>query len=484
MGDRALPHGNMINGSWEPTTGPEREVTDPATGAVLAVINDADAGDVDRAVLAAQDAFSGWWSDGLPRRARAMRHIADLIAANGRELALIETLDTGKPLAQSETDVAMAEQYFRFYAEAASHLFGDVIPSKPHLEVRTEREPFGVIGHITPWNAPISQLTRGVAPSLAVGNTVVVKPSELAPLSSIFFAELVREALPAGVFNLIIGDGATAGAALAGHPRIDHLTFTGSVRTGRTVSKSAADNLVATNLELGGKSPAIVFPDADLPVAAQAATNALIRNSGQSCSALTRFLVHRDVEAEFTQLVLDNVRKLTVGPGVDGHDVGPLITASQRDRVLELVQRAIESGAELLIGSAAAPGAPGLSAGTFAAPTVLRVHSASEIARTEVFGPVQCIIPFDSAADALEIANDSDYGLAAAVFTNDLRVASRFSREIHAGQVQINGFIGAGMEIPFGGYKHSGHGREKGFEALIGYTQVKAIVTHHTLPKQ
>lgn len=474
---REIPRGNLIGGFWRPSTGADRDIIDPATGKRLANVVDATVADVDMAVRAARIAFEPWWALGHAERATYMEAAADTIAAHADELARVETLDTGKPLSQSQTDISVSEQYFRFYAHAAAQLFGEVIPSSPKLQVSTAREPYGVVAHITPWNAPISQLTRGVAPSLATGNTVVVKPSELAPLSSLLLAELLKDVLPAGVINVVAGDGQITGAALAGHHEIDHLTFTGSVRTGRLVAQAAAENIVAVNLELGGKSPAIVFPDADLEVAAQAATNAMIRNSGQSCSALTRFIVHRDVEAEFTRILLAKVAALTIGAGIDNPDIGPMVCMPQRDRVLAIVQGAIDDGADLLCGSAVAP-AGRLAVGAFAEPTVLRVSADSEIARTEVFGPVQCIIPFEAEREALEIANDTEYGLASAVFTQDIRVVNRLTRAIRAGQVQVNGFIGAGMEIPFGGYKHSGHGREKGFEALYGYTQVKAIVTH------
>ncbi len=471
--------GAMIGGEWFSADGPERIVIDPADDTPLAVVHDASPNLVDKAVASARNAFESWADTPITGRVAALEAVADALAANAELLARIETIDTGKPLNQSVSDIRIGERYFRYYAHAAQHLFGDWIPLGPATHAYTRREPYGIVAHITPWNAPISQLTRGVAPSLAVGNTVVVKPSELAPLSSLVLADIVRRILPPGVFNLVPGDGITTGHALAAHPDIDHLTFTGSVATGIAVSAAASANIVATNLELGGKSPAIVFPDADLDAAVKSATGALIRNSGQSCSALTRFIVHRDVVDEFSTRLASRVEKLSIGAGIDDPDVGPLVSAKQRDRVFGLVERAIGQGAVAFTGGSAPLVVTGHENGYFAQPTVLGgVTADMEIAQTEVFGPVQTVIAFETEAEALAIANGTEYGLASAVFTTNINVASRLSAKLRAGQVQINGFVGAGAEIPFGGYRHSGHGREKGFEALYGYSQVKAVVTH------
>lgn len=478
-GGRTLPQGSFIHGAWVPSTGPLRDVFDPATGARLATVREAAPEQVAAAVASAREAQQAWAATSVHEREAVLVEAARVIVEHADLLAMVETLDTGKPLSQSKTDVSIADQYFRFYAHASRHFFGETIPSASNLEVRTQREPHGVVAHITPWNAPLSQWSRGVAPSLAVGNTVVVKPSELAPLSTLLVADLLKDVLPPGIMNVVPGDGVVTGAALASSPGIDHLTFTGSVATGIRVSQAAAANVVATNLELGGKSAAIVFPDADLERAAAAAANALVRNTGQSCSALTRFIVHSEVADEFERLLVDATSTMTMGAGVDDHTLGPLVSERQRDRVVEMVQRAVSSGATIATSGDLVPTAAALSEGWFVSPTVLTNVSADmEVATTEVFGPVQTVLRFDDEAEAVRIANGTDYGLTAAVFTRDIGIASMLSRSLRAGQVQINGFVGAGMEIPFGGVKHSGFGREKGFEALRGYTQVKTIVTH------
>jgi len=482
VGDRVLsnlPAGAFVGGSWVEVTGPTRSVLDPSNGEMIATLRDSTSDTVDAAVAAARWAFEPWWGLSTAERSRVLEQVADALDAAADDLCLLESVDTGKPLSQARSDVATASHYFRFYAHAAQHLFGDVIPLSVNTLARTVPEPYGVVAHITPWNSPLSQLARGVAPSLAVGNSVVIKPSELAPLSSLAFADLVSGIVPPGVINVVPGDGVGAGAALAGNPGIDHLTFTGSVPTGIAVSIAAARNVVATNLELGGKSAAIVFPDADISAAARTAAAAITRNSGQSCSALTRFIVHRSIRDRFEDLLVDRVSQLRAGPGRDDPDLGPLVSAGQRDRVFGLIEDAAREGGEVRIGGASAPTYLINSGGFWVAPTVITgVRPDMAMANTEVFGPVQTVIEFSEEDEAIDIANGTPYGLTAAVFTSDGRTAERAARRLRAGQVQINGFAGAAVEVPFGGYRHSGHGREKGFAAMLGYTQTKAIVTH------
>jgi aldehyde dehydrogenase (NAD+) len=460
--------------------GPAIVVEDPATGDELARLPEAGPADVDAAARAARAAFEGEWG-GLTAaaRGRVLLGLAAALRDRAEELAGLESLDTGKPISQARTDVATAARYLEYYGGAADKLLGETIPSEDGAFVYTIREPLGVVAHITPWNSPLSQMFRGVAPSLAAGNTVLVKPSEVAPLSTQAVAEILVDAgLPRGACEVVVGRGATTGAAVVDHPLVVHVTFTGSVATGAAVMAAAAPRIVPVSLELGGKSPTIVLPDADLDAAVDAAAAAVIRNAGESCFATTRILVHASVHDDFAQRLVARFGDLTVGPGAEDPDLGPVSSRQQLDRVLELLDSAIAEGATVACGGGRIDD-PALAGGHFVAPTVLSdVHNRMRVAREEVFGPVQCVLRFETEDEAVAIARDSDYGLAAGVFTRDFAAVHRLARRLEAGQVQVNRYPAGGVEAPFGGYKRSGIGREKGLEALRHYTQTKTVIAH------
>lgn len=468
----------VIDGKWAPR-GEQRifDVADPATERVLRQFESTSGTGIDDAVRSAHQAWDGWWRRTAPaERAHALLRAAEILGENAATLAVLESLDTGKPISQARGDIAVCVRYLEYYAGAADKFGGETIPQPSGTLVYTIREPHGVVAHITPWNSPISQMIRGIAPCLAVGNTVVVKPSELTPMTTTLVALLMAEAaLPPGVCNVVLGDGPQVGQSLVRHELVRHVTFTGSVLGGREVGKSAADRIIGFNLELGGKSPTIVMPDANLDSAAEAGALAVIRNSGQSCMATTRLIVHRSVSDEFVEKVASRIGGLSLGHGLEDPDLGPLVSEQQRNRVLSFVEAAQGLGAEVVIGGASA--GTGTEQGYFVAPTLITdVDSSTPIVREEVFGPVQLVMVFDDVDEAVDLANDTEYGLAAGIFTKDVAVAHHVAGRLQAGQVQINRYRMAGVEVPFGGYRNSGVGREKGIEALRHYTQVKSVI--------
>ncbi len=454
------------------------EVVDPATGAPFAELAAGGAAQVDAAVTAARRAQPAWAGTPASGRARVLRRLSGLIAARRDALAAIECRDTGKPLRQAYADVDVAARYLEFYAGAVETLYGDtMIPSAGHLAY-TLREPFGVTGHIVSWNYPLQISARTVAPAIAAGNCAVLKPAEEAALGPLAMARLAHEAgLPAGVLNVVPGRGQDAGAALAAHTGIDHLSFTGSSEVGRLVTVAAAAQHIPVVLELGGKSPNIVFADADLDAAVPMITNAILQNAGQTCSAGSRLLVQSSLHAELVERLAGTFAAVRIGRGADDPDLGPLISAGQRDRVQRRVGAAVEGGAGRLVHGGGVP--EGVEAGGFFdAPTVLDdVDPSAEIAREEVFGPVLATSAFEDEDHAVALANGTDYGLIAAVWTRDVGRAHRMAAAVQAGQVFVNTYgAGGGVELPFGGVKRSGHGREKGLEGLVAYTQTKSVV--------
>lgn len=467
---------NAIIDGGEVSAGQTFQDLDPSTGDVLAEVARCGADEVDSAVKAARRAHEETWRNATPaERSRVLHRISEGIRAAREELARLESQDTGKPLRQAFTDVDVAARYFEFYANCIESLYGDTIPALSDVFVYTLREPFGVTGHIVPWNYPIQIASRSVAPALAVGNCCVLKPAEDTPLTALRLARIALDAgLPPGALNVVPGYGEEAGDALAHHPDIDHLSFTGSVEVGVLVSKAAAERVIPVTLELGGKSPNVVFADADLDAAVPVIVNSILQNAGQTCSAGSRLLVDASVHDRVVEAVAAQFEKATIGPGLQDPTLGPLINADQLARVSGYVDRARGGATARLVTGGSRP--EDLS-GYFYRPTLFdNVAADSPLALEEVFGPVLAALPFKTMEDARQIANSTDYGLIAAIWTRDVARAHRLARDIKAGQIYINNYgAGGGVELPFGGYKRSGHGREKGYEALREFTQTKTV---------
>ncbi|MCC3767694.1 aldehyde dehydrogenase family protein [Streptomyces sp. UNOC14_S4] len=454
-------------------------VLDPSTGQPCARVSRCGPADVDRAVAAARTAFETTWRDTTAAdRAAACRAVARTLREHRGELAALECLDTGKPLRQAYADADVAARYFEFYAGTVEALYGQTLLGHADLLAYTLQEPHGVCGHIIPWNYPMQLTARTVAPALAAGNTCVLKPAEDAPLTPVRIAELVAEAgVPAGVLNVVPGLGAEAGAALAGHPGVDHLAFTGSRATGQTVMTAAARSVVPLALELGGKSPHLVFADHDPEAAVPCIVASITEHAGQNCSAGSRVLVHHSVHERLTAAIAAAFTDLRVGPGAGDPDLGPLISARQLGTVLGHIGRGRKS-ARLVTGGGVPAGVP--AGGFYVEPTLFDdVPPDADIAQQEVFGPVLCVTPFGEPAEAVALANATAYGLSAGVWTRDVGLAHAVARELRVSQVFVNTYSAAGgVELPFGGCRQSGFGREKGFAALLEYTRVKAVAIH------
>ncbi|CAG4888394.1 aldehyde dehydrogenase family protein [Paraburkholderia saeva] len=473
---------HFIGSEWSSSSGGETiEVIDPSDGQPFTRLARGTAADIDRAVQAARRAYEGaWGAANAADRGRVLYRLSMLVTACHEELAKLEARDTGKPLRQARADASALARYFEFYAGAADKLHGETLPYQSGYTVFTIREPHGVTGHIVPWNYPMQIFGRSVGAALAAGNACVVKPAEDACLTVLRVAELAAEAgLPAGALNVVTGYGHEAGAALARHPGINHISFTGSPATGRLVAQMAADNHVPVTLELGGKSPQIVFADADLEAALPVLVSAIVQNAGQTCSAGSRVLIAREIYEPLLDRLGTAFHALRVGPSVADLDCGPLISAKQQQRVWDFLSDAQHDGVAMAAHGEVIAEAP--ETGFYQAPTLLRdVPPTHRLAREEVFGPVLAAMPFSDEDDAVALANGTPYGLVAGIWTRDGARQLRLARRVRSGQVFINNYgAGGGVELPFGGVGHSGHGREKGFEALYGFTVLKTVAIRH-----
>ena len=472
----------FINGQWRAgASGATLALGNPSDGSVLAEIARGNAADIDAAVYAARGALAGDWGRlSAAERGRILLRMSAAVAAQADRLAHLEALDVGKPLRQGRADALALARYLEFYGGAADKVHGQTIPFATGYTAFTLREPHGVTGHIVPWNYPMQIIGRSVGAALAMGNACVLKPAEEACLTALALAQIAHDAgLPAGALNVVPGLGEEAGAALCAHPGVDHLSFTGSVEVGVLVQTAAAQRAAPVTLELGGKSPQVVFDDADLDAALPFLVNAGIQNAGQTCSAASRILVQRGVFERVVEAMAERYRALKVGPALADLDVGPLISAAQRTRVQGFLDRAARDGLKVAARATLVGDAP--TGGHYLCPTLFaHIAPDHELAQQEVFGPVQVVMPFDDEAHAIALANGTDFGLVAGVWTRDGARQLRMARALRCGQVFINNYgAGGGIELPFGGVKRSGHGREKGFEALYGFSTLKTVALHH-----
>ena len=478
----------FIDGAWTTSaSGRTSERLSPSDGTLVGTYARGDGTDVDRAVAAARRAFDEgpWPTLAAPKRAAIMRRAAELLRERADPIGLRISLELGKPIAMARNEVVMTAEVFEYYAALVLDQRGEVVSQHAATALGLIlKEPVGVVGMITPWNFPLLLLSWKVAPALAAGCTMVAKPASLTPGSTLDLASVLADAgVPAGVYNVVTGGGVEVGQALAEHPRVDKIAFTGSTEVGQTVMRAAVGTVKKVSMELGGKSPNIVFADADLEQAVRGAYWGIFLNTGQACQAGSRLLVQRDVHEEFVSRLAEMAAKSAVGdPLADGTQIGPVVDESQLAIVMDYIGRGIDQGARLVVGGNRLGG--DLAQGNFVEPTIFdNVGVDDAIAREEIFGPVLAVTPFDTAQDAVRIANDSQYGLAAAVWSSNINTAVNTSKQLRAGTVWINAYHDAGLPfcMPMGGYKSSGIGRELGREGLAEYFETKAI--HLRLPK-
>ncbi|MDN4594510.1 aldehyde dehydrogenase family protein [Polycladomyces subterraneus] len=472
-----------IDGKWTASSSGEfRQVINPANGEVIAVVTEGTAKDVKKAVAAAKRAFyeDGWWDTPAVERARLLFKLADRLEEQAEEFAELEVKDNGKPYREATVDVADAVACFRYYAGLATKPHGQTYEVADPMQSVVVREPIGVCGQIIPWNYPLLMAAWKLAPALAAGNTVVFKPSEITPLSAIKLFEIIEEVgFPPGVANLVLGEGKTVGHEIAVNHDIDKVAFTGGTATGRSIMKAASGNLKKISLELGGKSPNIVFADADFETALDYALFAIFVNQGQVCSAGSRLLLEESIHDEFIEKLVERAKKIKVGPGNDPDtEMGPLISEAHMNKVLNYIKIGQEEGAQLVCGGKRIT-ENGLEKGYFVEPTIfIDTKPDMRIVQEEIFGPVLVVQKFKDEAEAIRLANDTVYGLAGAVFTQDGAKAQRVVRKLRAGITWINTYHPTYNEAPWGGYKQSGIGRELGTFGYEEYTEVKQINTN------
>ena len=474
-----IRHQLFINGEFVDAESGETQATlNPHDNSVIAHVAMAGKADIDKAVAAASTAFPAWARMAAADRGRILLKLADLIEANTEELARLESLDTGHPLKDSRAlDVPRTAACFRYFGGMADKLQGDVVPVESGFLNYLLREPLGVVGQVVPWNFPLMFTSWKMAPALAAGNCVVMKPAEITPLSSLKIAELMAEAgMPEGVVNIVPGLGSVAGQYMAEHDGIAKIAFTGSTATGRRIVQASAGNLKKVQLELGGKGANIVFDDANLMAAVNGSAWAIFHNQGQACIAGSRLMLHERIADEFLEKFVALAKSIRLGNPMEATtEMGPLTSALHRDRVLGYVGVAREQGGEVIAGGKA-PAAPDLAKGCYVEPTIVRAKShLDRIAQEEVFGPFVTVLTFKDDAEAMQIANGTDYGLGSGLWTRDLQRAHKVARDMKAGMVWINSYKRVNPGSPFGGVGLSGHGREMGFEAMREYTQVKSV---------
>lgn len=471
----------LINGAWvDAESGATFTSPNPATGATLAEVAEGGAADIDKAVSAARKALDGKWGKMSARdRGRLLYKLSQLISERSKELAALETADNGKPLREAMyVDLPDVAENFEYFAGWANKIQGETIPVPGNFFNYTLREPLGVCGQIIPWNYPLLMAAWKLAPALACGNTVVLKPAEQTPVTALELGKLFLEAgFPEGVINIVPGYGATAGAALAAHKGIDKIAFTGSTEVGKLIAHAAANNLTKVSLELGGKSPNVVFADANLDQAVSGALMAIFMNQGQMCTAGSRLFLEAKIKDEFLARMAAKAAKIKVGDPMDtATQMGPQVSAEQLARIKDYVAIAQSEGASVLTGGASPDLSGDLQNGYFFTPTILdNVTNNMRVAQEEIFGPVASVITFENEADLVKMANDTLYGLAAAIWTSDLTRAHRFAKQVKAGVVWLNTYGILNAASPFGGYKQSGYGRELGKNALDLYTQTKSV---------
>jgi aldehyde dehydrogenase (NAD+) len=475
-------HHHYIGGRWV-EGGDTLPIINPSDGQKIGRIARGTAADVDAAVTAAQAARDGAWGQlSAVERGRLLLRLSALILRDTEELARLESTDVGKPLSQARTDAIVCARYFEYYGTAADKVHGDTIPFQNGFTVMTVWEPHGVTAHIVPWNYPLQMTGRSVAPALAMGNAIVLKPAEDTSLTALALARLAEEAgFPPGAFNVVTGLGEEVGAALSAHPGIGHISFTGSPEVGTLVQTAAAQRTIPVTLELGGKSPQVVFADADLADAAATITRGITQNSGQTCSAGSRVIIEDRIYDRFTEDLAQRFKALRIGASDQDLDMGPVVNKTQKARIERFLAIAERDGLPILaqgeIGTNVSPD------GYYVRPTLIGdVPPDHVLAQQEIFGPVLVAIRVKDEAEALRIANGTDYGLVAGIWTSDLGRGLRLAHGIKSGQIYINNYgAGGGVELPFGGVKRSGHGREKGFAALHGFGTLKTVTIRHKL---